>query len=418
MVNPTVLSQHAEEAPFQWTQRERATSQAHYTLDALTRLDDRLEAHLEGLRVNADAGWQVARASLMSIEAEVMFVLGVLAFSGDSSDRVHDALVAAGTSDGADRGLLSALAWLGTSNSSRWVRALLQARAPEYRRLAIAALGLQRSASVSDVIPVLTDSDASLRARALRVIGECKLTDLAEPIRELLRDDDDVCRFWAARTLTLLGDRNGLDALIAYVEQLGPRAWQAMQLGLRSAPLQRAREVVRNLAGNARSERLAIAAAGVVGDPQALPWLLAKMENPLLAKLAGEAFSAMTGVDLNYENLAQEPVQDDSDESAVDDRLQQNDLLPAGHEDSLPLPDVTKLVDWWRSHNIRFAPNERYLCGQPIGVANAVRVLKRGRQRDRAAAALELALLQPQAMLFDVQARGRLQKRWLAQWNS
>ena len=49
--------------------------------------------------------------------------------------------------------------------------------------------------------------------------------------------------------------------------------------------------------------REAIIGAGISGDPSYMPWLIKQMEVPKLAKIAGESFSFISGVDIAYEDL-------------------------------------------------------------------------------------------------------------------
>ena len=50
-VIPDIVSQHVEEAAFLWLLRSNAIRQPHYALKDIAKLDDRVEAHLDGLRV-------------------------------------------------------------------------------------------------------------------------------------------------------------------------------------------------------------------------------------------------------------------------------------------------------------------------------------------------------------------------------
>ena len=47
----SVLEQHAEEAAFLWILRDGAVHAPHYSLQDLARLDQRLEGHVDGLRI-------------------------------------------------------------------------------------------------------------------------------------------------------------------------------------------------------------------------------------------------------------------------------------------------------------------------------------------------------------------------------
>ncbi len=46
-----IIEQHAEEAAFLWLQRNAAIHEPHYSLKDIAHLDDRLEAHIDGLRI-------------------------------------------------------------------------------------------------------------------------------------------------------------------------------------------------------------------------------------------------------------------------------------------------------------------------------------------------------------------------------
>ena len=58
-----------------------------------------------------------------------------------------------------------------------------------------------------------------------------------------------------------------------------------------------------------------------------------------------------------------------------------------------------------------YSPGSRYLCGEPIRQECCLDVLKTGQQRQRRAAALELALLDPGQPLFNTSATARRQMR-------
>ncbi|MBO9685060.1 TIGR02270 family protein [Roseateles chitosanitabidus] len=419
MTNEAVLAMHAEEAPFLWASRDHAVQAAHYTLDALVRLDDRVQAHLEGLQVDADAGARHARRALATLDVGTVFMGGALAFQGDEPDRVRDAFAAAsGVPDG-HRPLASALAWQDDGASRRWRERLLKSSSPQARRVAVDASRLCRSTTVAEVLEALDDRDPQVRAAGARAAGECRLAGAIGPLRARLQDGDDRCRFWTAWSLTLLDDADGLAALIPFCEH-PPVAWRAIELSLRVLSLERGRELTRRLAGAPFGRALMIGATGVVGDPQALPWLLGQMNDPVVARIAGEAFSGITGVDLERDDLSKDaPDLEDADEAPTSDTVDADGAgMPPRHQDSLSWPDVDKLKAWWDRHRDEFRPGQRHLCGQPVSVAQALHVLKHGRQRERAAAALELSLLEPSTVLFDVRARGRLQRKRMAPWSS
>jgi hypothetical protein len=55
-----IVEQHAEEAAFLWLLRDKAVNAPHYARRHLVRLDERVEAHVDGLCVAGDAGRKIA----------------------------------------------------------------------------------------------------------------------------------------------------------------------------------------------------------------------------------------------------------------------------------------------------------------------------------------------------------------------
>lgn len=404
-----VVSQHAEEAAFLWTSRTRAVGDPTYSLKSLGGLDGRVEAHLDGLRLAGEAGWALCRAGLGSGEAGELFPLAVLAFEAGDRERMRDALLVGCVSPETRRALISALGWLDHQIVAPWVERLLQAKAAVHRAVGIAACAIHRVDPGAVLTASLSDPDPSVRARSLRAVGELKRADLVGPVQDQLGDDDDGCRFWAAWTLALHGEPAGIRTLREWQGHGDRLGVAALQLSLRTATVDEGREWVRTMARNPELRKSAIVATGILGDPTSIPWIIGEMHSPALARLAGEAFSMITGVDLEYRNLdrvapadAPEPAEAPSDQS-----------IDAEYESHLPWPEPDLIEAWWQANERQFTPGIRYLAGEPVTGESARRVLVSGKQRQRAAAAIELALLEPSDRLFEVRSRAAAQKRRL-----
>jgi uncharacterized protein (TIGR02270 family) len=78
-----------------------------------------------------------------------------------------------------------------------------------------------------------------------------------------------------------------------------------------------------------------------------------------------------------------------------------------------PWPNASVISSWWDRNNQQFTEGVRYLAGKLITEDSCVNVLKTGYQRQRAAAALELAIIQPNQPLFEVRAPAVRQKKLL-----
>src|SRR5580704_23585 len=73
----SALSQHATESPFLWGLRSGGIAAPHYSLADLSTLDQRVEAHLDGLRVAGNEGWELCRKELHWKEASEIFAASV-----------------------------------------------------------------------------------------------------------------------------------------------------------------------------------------------------------------------------------------------------------------------------------------------------------------------------------------------------
>ena len=167
---------------------------------------------------------------------------------------------------------------------------------------------------------------------------------------------------------------------------------------------------LKGLAQSPKRQREVIAGTGMIGDPLYIPWLIKRMEVPELARLAGESFSLITGADIANENLEGE--RPEGFESGPTENPEDEEVALDPDED-LPWPDPKKVQVWWDTRKNRFQTGTRYLLGAPITEGQCRKVLREGFQRQRAAAALELALMKPDAPLFEVRAPGWRQQRWL-----
>jgi uncharacterized protein (TIGR02270 family) len=413
LVNQEVVARHVEEVAVLWNIRERAVHEPHYALKDLERHDERLTAHLHGLAISGETGWQLSRTAANDGGGGELFAASVLAFTNGNRERMRDVVLAATREPSLTRAVVSALGWLDYTKVSEWIRALLAAKSAQHKRLGIAAAAIHREDSGPDLNDAIADSDPALRARALRAVGETKRRDLLEVVQESLRDGNESCRFWAAWTLTLLGDPDGLEALAAFLQRGDALGDRAIRLALRAWTPDDSRAWISNASKRPELARQCVIATGVLGDPSSVPWLVRRMEIPELARLAGEAFTMITGVDLAYADLDQEPP-----EGSASVTLTAEDELPElDYESNLRWPAPQKILAWWEDHQATFQAGVRFLAGKPVSRTSSLETLAKGKQRQRAAAALELAL-QSSLPLFEVRARAISQRRKLQTWTS
>lgn len=402
-----IVSQHAEEAAFLWLLRDAAIHAPHNSLADLAELDERVEANIDGLRIAGGAGWEICKERL-SQEAGEVFAASVLAFESGDETRIQEVLKVGSAAPELSRGIVSALGWLAYQQAEGHIKKLLAATSPNLRRIGIAACAVHRQNPGTPLIDVLSDADSLLRARALRAVGQLGRVDLLPSLRNNLVSEDEMCRFSAAWSAALLGDAGALFTLKSFIRPDVPYQEEAAKMALRQMDISTAHGWQKELAQSPDTIRLAVLGAGVIGDPVLTPWLIEQMNVPPLARVAGEAFTMITGVDIAYEDLEGE--WPEGFEAGPTESPEDEDVEMDTDED-LPWPNPELILGWWSKNKSAFRNGTRYLLGQPISPENLQQVLRTGRQR--AVAAIELAMIKPGQPLFEVRAPGFRQKQIL-----
>jgi uncharacterized protein (TIGR02270 family) len=404
-----VLARHAEDAAFLWLQRDNAVRAPHYSLKDLAKLDDRVEAHIDGLRVAGDAGWELALEQLKHPEAGEYFAAMVLALESGRKEKVAAVLEKA-AAPGPARGVISALGWVDWEIAKPAVGGLIAAEDPRHRRIAIAACAVTRTNPGRHLEAALAHADPALRARACRAAGELGRKDLAGRLADHLAAEDEDTRFWAAWSASLLGDARGFAPLWRFIGKAAPpRATAALAVVLRALPQAQAQEWLNALGRNPELRRFAITSVGIFGEPSYVPWLIQQMAEEKFTRLAGEAFAMITGADLAYLDLDRRPPE--GFEGGPNDDPADSDVAMDA-DNWLPWPDPDKVGAWWAKQRGGYAAGMRYLLGKPIASETLAEALRTGWQRQRAAAALELAIRNG-GVLFEVRERAQRQQQRL-----
>jgi uncharacterized protein (TIGR02270 family) len=405
-----IVEQHAEEASFLWLQRNVAKNEPHYSLKDFANLDDRVEAIIDGLRIASDAGWAICKEALALNEPGEVFTSAILALEGKDGQRVDEVVKVAITEPENWRALVSATGWLSDEDYQRWIPDLLTANDLSYRRLAIAASLINRQDSGTALVAALDDPEPHYQARALRGVGELKRIKLLPMLQQKSKLDDGVCQFWSAWSAVLLRDKPALEVVKTHATAESPFLENALQLMLRVMDVASSTKWLSEFTQSKEVLRQAILGASIIGDPLYIPWLINLMPVPEVARVAGESFSMITGVDLAYEDLEGE--WPEGFEAGPTENPEDEDVSMDADED-LPWPEQSLIQAWWDRNKNQFQVGTRYLVGKPVSIEHRQQVLRTGYQRQRQAAALELALVQPDVPLFNTSVPGFRQQRLL-----
>jgi uncharacterized protein (TIGR02270 family) len=404
-----VVDQHVEDAAALRATRSVLVRAPHVKLHHLGRLDDRLAAALDGIAVAGTLGQRRCAQALDPVTPGPLFAAASIAIrAGDDAALDKLAAIAEAVPDAAGA-LVSAFGWASPAWLRGTVKALLESPSAVRREIglgACAAHGVDPGPALALGLDV--DADA-VSARALWAACRLGRRDLLPACLRLMDDTRCVHRVLAARAALLLGERERAPALLQRLGQVaGPSQAAALGLFLHVASPEQVHGALSTLAREGTSKRLLVAGVGIGGDPQFVPWLIDQMDDPALARLAGEAFSRIAGVDLALLDLDRDaPAADGPDDDPA------NDEVAIDEDDSLPWPDPDKLSDWWRVHGQRLVPGVRHFMGARSSPAHCRAVLGSGFQRQRVAAAEALCLQQPGSRLFNAAAPAWRQQREL-----
>ncbi len=390
MVLEDVLEEHLDEAAFRWLQWERALEAPDFSLLDTANQEEQLAAHLQGL------------------------VLG--------GAEAADALLWPALDSGEATRITAAAYVLLAQGQVEALLNFMQGDAPEARAAVRRAVELSAAPNLGEhLLPLLKRDDASLQAHFLAALA-FRHEAPAELLAEYLLHDEPQARMTALRASPPLPE--------ATVRRLLPRLLESEHPGIRAAAMEAGltsgarmaweacRQAVR--ACNAHSPQAmvllalfgtdadmallvdtlgiremrphALWALGFSGRLEAMEACLALLDDPLAARLAGEAFSAMTG--LQVEGLYALPPGERPEGAPLPPEQQEAldaDLVPKP-EDDLPWPCIGAVRYWWKEARPRFHAERRYLNGQPLEGPVLLESLTHGPMRRRHVLALELAI--------------------------
>jgi uncharacterized protein (TIGR02270 family) len=392
------------------------TNAPHVRLKHLARFDERLAAQLDGLFVAGDQVWSACSAELERPSAGAVFAIAVLALEYGNLEQLTRMCALAEAEPPLRRGLLAAFGWSEPRRLRGIVAGLLNSPSPFRRFVGVAASAMHRADPGIATQRRTEDPDALVRARVLRAVGELGLHQMVSSLGAAAEEESDpLCRFWAAWSAVLLGDREraltGLTHMAGDLDLSTALRKRAFQLSLLARNARAGHELLRQFARGPDAPRRKIQGAGLVGDPAYVPWLITQMGEDGPARLAGEAFSLITGVDLALQDLERKPPEQ-IDAGPSDDPESAN--VEMDEDDGLPWPDPQRVQDWWALHGARFTPGSRWFMGSSVDGDACLRVLRSGFQRQRRIAALHMALGRSGTVLFEWRAPVKRQREELA----
>lgn len=401
-----IFDQFADNASFLWILRSIAVEQPHYSIEEVGELEQRIDAQLDGLMVSIEQSWPICLEALALNEPGEVFTATVLAIKSHDIQKIQVAVEAGLSNDETEKGLISALGWLPARLVNNWIEKFLSSKDFNHKYLAVAACSVRRENPGEALTRILQRDDCKshqkLYARSLRLVGEIRRLDLMPELELAMQSDQPEIKFWSSWSSVLLGNKSAALNLKPFVFQENIYQQKAIDLSFRVLPVDQARQWIAELGKDGEQARAVIKATGVLGDPHAVNWLIAKMEQPDASRIAAEAFSYITGIDLEQSQLTLKELLTTGQQPDDDP---ENGDISLDEDENLPWPDLEKIKTIWINHGRNFITGQRYFMGRNITAEMLNDKILAASQRQRHAAALELALVDSGRPLINTRAK-------------
>jgi uncharacterized protein (TIGR02270 family) len=383
-----ICEEHLDESSYLWTQWERALVAPDYDLSDTAELEERLLAHLDGL---VEGGNPVAETLLRpALEAEeetrvasAAFALVANAGKEECQALLRDASPERRTS------IQRALELCMGRELGASLLPLLKADDPALVATALEVLMVRQEVPDTMLADLLAHENARVRTAALKGLRALPRNSPRNMLSQALASPVSALRDAAIEAGLVAGVRDAWTVCRMAIEAHDEHGREPMVLWAMGCE-EKDVELLVDLLQEPRLRANALWALGFSGWAAAADACLAWLADDAVARLAGEAFSAITG--LRLEDSYVLPEQEPPEEPIP---LEQEDLdadLVPRPEDALPRPNPEAITEWWRGARGRFERRTRYLMGHPFQGEVLLAALERGSMRRRHVHARELAI--------------------------
>ena len=385
-----IKQQLKHDAPYAWFLLHQAKQSPLFRKKDIQRLEERLEAYvacfilsqkaddslLPKLNLSDWGAVYVAATVALSCEDDEAFALAVEGVKNQQqAEELRDALCKKSYSEIVDK-----LQYL-IVHENPWVRVA-----------AIETLKSQNVVPDALLMNKLFESESSeVEAALLQLIGDEKLKAYQKEVLERMEHTDENVRFYAVYAGCMLKISEAYRALQHFCFMPNAYLKKALSMLYHVVKEEHIGDLLHEVSTRIPSSRIKAYNLAMAGLPEAIPLLLRQMYRLEDAKYCAEAFSLITGVDIEEEDMSRQmPLSEE--EEAIIIQSQKEDEWTAFYEDDLPLPDVKRLEEWWQKHQKDFMSGIRYLSGKPINEANLRYIFEQGNSLESELAILVLRL--------------------------
>ena len=383
-----ICEEHLNEAAWLWGNWEESLDSAVYALgDVAAGPEERLLAHLDGLVL---AGQPVAHKLLVpALAGDDLGGIAAAAWAlvqAEDADHQDTVIGALASAEPPARAAIGRAMSLGPQADLSRLVPLWNSGAPPVRAMVLDVFGPREPDWVRERIhPALRSGESPLIAAALRSLRHLRERAFVDHVQAALQSQDGEVRREALSTGLALGVNAAWG--VCRTASSAPGDLCRFGLGLlATSPDPNDRTFVRGKAVDAEVGLHALWALGFAGDVESAEVLVQAMSDEKTAKVAGEAFSAITGL-----AIAGELAKPGETKGPKAEEVESDDAPPVVRsEDFLPEPQVEAAKKRWDKERCRFRPGLRYIDGQPRSAETLRAALKTAATWRREVLAIEL----------------------------
>ncbi|MBI4241713.1 MAG: hypothetical protein HY613_08345 [Candidatus Rokubacteria bacterium] len=357
-----ILHEHLNELDFLWEQRERFVFSPEWTLKELAAIEDRSEAHLDGLRIGAGHSVDIARPFLTADEAGAATAATFVLMAFELPELEREVLQALKTAPPKSRdGIRIGLRHSPVDSLVPCLSDFVRSYEPQVSATAVDILAFHRLPCPSRLGDLLICPDPHVKRIIYGAVGRLGGPWNTDLLHEALADPDPALADVALGASALLGVPN-LAAICrrAAVQSSQPSAAALAFLGVVGEPSDLA--LLRGAIAHRELAPAALTGLGALGIPEGIPLILETLAVPRLAQQASEAFTRITGASLQ---LSAAPVTSiDEGVSGKADETEDETL-----RDGPSSFDIEDARSWWDREKKAFAAGVRYQAGFPVDTA-------------------------------------------------
>ncbi len=347
-----ILQEHFEELDFLWEQRERVVFAPDWTLSRLAELEERAEAHLDGLRIGLGHSVDIARPFLAGKEQSAATAAAFVFLAMERPELDDDVLSAFARAGDARDGIRIALRHSPIERLRPGLTSLATAGDDPVRVAALDVLAFHRAPAPGGFLKLFAAPDPVMRASVYASAGRLGGPWSADVLQEALKSADGGVRrsaLYASARLGLPGLAAACRSAIARSSQPLPDVLEFLGVVAESEDI----EFLKSVQAVRAHAPGALGGLGAAGDIAAVPAMLAALRDPGLVLPAGAAFVRITGA-TGIEASAPLPPPAGLTEEELD-----------LHENIVPV-DPERAELWWQTKKSRFAPEGRWQFGIDI----------------------------------------------------